>query len=239
MSKQDRGGSPLERAAAAAALGHREPPPPDAARILSSSAIDDEDPLVRATALGALVRLVERGHTVPTLLDLWMQALRDPDRGVRLRACEEAPRVVASGRDAQLLVTLVADPDVHIAERAAWALGELGGLAVEAGAVPALADAGVGHRDALVREAAIAALGAIGHPGGLRTILAGCSDRIQVRRRAVAALAPFEGSEVERALSDARSDRDWQVRQAAEDLVDVARTADVIDDPVSDDPTAP
>ena len=40
-----------------------------------------------------------------------------------------------------------------------------------------------------------------------------------MRRRAVIALAPFEGPEVQAALEQARSDRDWQVRQAAEDLL--------------------
>jgi HEAT repeat protein len=40
-----------------------------------------------------------------------------------------------------------------------------------------------------------------------------------VRRRAVLALAPFEGPEVDAALQAATTDRDWQVRQAAEDLM--------------------
>jgi uncharacterized membrane protein len=40
-----------------------------------------------------------------------------------------------------------------------------------------------------------------------------------VRRRAVIALAPFDGPEVDDALERARTDRDWQVRQAAEDLL--------------------
>ena len=43
-------------------------------------------------------------------------------------------------------------------------------------------------------------------------------DKSTIRRRAVLALAPFEGDQVEAALAEARSDRDWQVRQAAEDL---------------------
>jgi len=41
-----------------------------------------------------------------------------------------------------------------------------------------------------------------------------------VRRRAVIALAPFEGPEVDAALEAARTDRDWQVRQAAEDQLE-------------------
>ena len=60
---------------------------------------------------------------------------------------------------------------------------------------------------------------AIGDPRGLATILHGCTDKPAVRRRAVLALAPFEGPEVDAALEAALSDRDWQVRQAAEDVV--------------------
>ena len=41
------------------------------------------------------------------------------------------------------------------------------------------------------------------------------------RRRAVLALAAFEGDGVEAALTRALDDRDWQVRQAAEDLLGV------------------
>jgi HEAT repeat protein len=75
-----------------------------------------------------------------------------------------------------------------------------------------------GHDDPTCREAAVAALGAIGDPAGLPAILAATTDRPAVRRRAVLALAPFHGPEVEAALDRALTDRDWQVRQAAEDV---------------------
>jgi ABC-type spermidine/putrescine transport system permease subunit II len=39
-----------------------------------------------------------------------------------------------------------------------------------------------------------------------------------VRRRAVLAHAPFDGPAVDAAVAAALEDRDWQVRQAAEDL---------------------
>jgi HEAT repeat protein len=84
--------------------------------------------------------------------------------------------------------------------------------------VGALAHLVVGHDDALVREAAVAALGAIGDPAGLPAILAALEDKATVRRRAILALAPFEGAAVDAALERGRTDRDWQVRQAAEDL---------------------
>ena len=68
----------------------------------------------------------------------------------------------------------------------------------------------------------MAALGAIGDRRGLPAILAATTDKPTVRRRAVLALAPFEGAEVDAALALALADRDWQVRQAAEDLTPVA-----------------
>ena len=55
-------------------------------------------------------------------------------------------------------------------------------------------------------------------PRGLPAILAAVDDKPNVRRRAVLALAPFEGPEVDAAIAKALQDRDWQVRQAAEDL---------------------
>jgi HEAT repeat protein len=65
----------------------------------------------------------------------------------------------------------------------------------------------------------VAALGSLGDPAGLAAVLAACADRPAIRRRAVVALAAFEGPEVEAALEAALADRDWQVRQAAEDLL--------------------
>jgi len=65
----------------------------------------------------------------------------------------------------------------------------------------------------------VAALGAIGDDAGLAAILAATGDKPAVRRRAVIALAPFEGPNVDAALQRALEDRDRQVRQAAEDLL--------------------
>ena len=75
-----------------------------------------------------------------------------------------------------------------------------------------------------MREAAVAALGAIGDDRGLDAILAATSDRPAIRRRAVLALAPFvapdhpRAADVAAALERAAVDHDWQVRQAAEDV---------------------
>ncbi len=65
----------------------------------------------------------------------------------------------------------------------------------------------------------MAALGAIGDPAGLAAVVAALEDKPAVRRRGAAALAAFEGPEVETALRRCLEDRDWQVRQVAEDLL--------------------
>ena len=101
---------------------------------------------------------------------------------------------------------------------AAFACGEHG-PATDQVVVDRLCELAGTHDDALVREAAVAALGAIGSRSGLPAILSATRDKAAVRRRAVIALAPFEGPEVDAALERARTDRDWQVRQAAEDLL--------------------
>jgi HEAT repeat protein len=135
---------------------------------------------------------------------------------VRRRAAELGP---ALGAPARPLLPLLGDDEVTVIEAAAWALGELGPPAIRAGAVSALATIAGEHDDPLAREAAVAALGALGDPSGLPAVLAACGDKPAVRRRAVLALAPFDGPDVEAALRTALDDRDWQVRQAAEDLL--------------------
>jgi HEAT repeat protein len=169
--------------------------------------LGDADAAVRATALGALARA---GGLLARDVE---QALADADPEVRRRACEES--VTVTGVD---LVPLLSDGDRSVVEAAAWALGERGAAAADA--VDALSAVARDHDDALSREAAVAALGAIGDRRGLQAILdAAANDRPAVRRRAVVALAAFDGPEVEAALQAALEDRDWQVRQAAEDLL--------------------
>lgn len=183
----------------AAVAGHIRDEP-TARRLLG-----DPVPAVRARALGGLARM---GQLQPADI---ASALRDPDAGVRRRACELA----ATQPDVDLLPVLD-DGDPAVVEAAAWALGERGQQA--AAAVPRLAHVATAHDDPQCREAAVAALGAIGDEAGLPAILAATGDRPAVRRRAVIALTPFDGPDVEAALRRALDDRDWQVRQAAEEL---------------------
>jgi HEAT repeat protein len=168
------------------------------------SLLADPSPSVRASALGALARA-----GVATDADV-AAGLADPSGAVRRRALE-----VGITHPDVPLVPLLADADDTVVEQAAWACGER--EPAEPGAVAALAAVATGHDDALCREAAVAALGALGDPAGLPAILTATADRATVRRRAVIALAPFDGPAVEAALQAALGDRDWQVRQAAED----------------------
>jgi HEAT repeat protein len=206
---------PVARAAELAALGHRPPLTSDDRHRLHAAVEHDPDPRVRAAALGALVRAASADA-----LAVWQRALADPDAAVRRRAAELAPALAErDAADAAIAVlAAVDDDDVTVVEAAAWAAGELGDAALTAGAVDALSRVVREHRDALAREAAVAALGALGDADALPVILAACHDKPAVRRRAVLALAPFDGPEVDAAIDAALADRDWQVRQAAEDL---------------------
>lgn len=170
------------------------------------SLLTDPAPAVRATALGALARAGALAD------DEIRQALADNDPGVRRRAAAEA-----RSRPAVDLMALLEDEDPLVIEAAAWSLGERG--TATAATVEKLADVAGHHPDPLAREAAVAALGALGDQAGLPAILGATSDKPAIRRRAVLALAAFEGADVDEALQRALGDRDWQVRQAAEDLL--------------------
>lgn len=194
--------SPLERRRAAVVAGHRG----DEAAARAASTDPDGD--VRASGLGALERL---GRLTD---DEVRRALADPVPAVRRRACE-----LAASRPAVSLLAALDDADPTVVEVAAWACGEqVAHAEPEDAVVERLVELTTAADDPLVREAGAAALGAIGDDRGLPAILAACRDKPHVRRRAVLALAPFDGPEVEAALDRALEDRDWQVRQAAEDL---------------------
>ncbi len=169
--------------------------------------LTDPAPAVRATALGALERLGVLGDVELAT------ALSDPAAEVRRRACE-----LAAGRPGVDCAPALDDPDPGVVEMAAWAWGERGDP-VMVGALAQLADPVSGHPDPLCREAAVAAIGAIGDPAGLPTVLAALEDKPAIRRRAALSLAAFEGPEVDDALQRCLGDRDWQVRQVAEDLL--------------------
>jgi HEAT repeat protein len=171
-------------------------------------AFDDPDESVRAAVVRALVRL-----EVATANDV-RRATVDPSPVVRRTICELA----GSLPDADFL-PLLDDGDPAVVEAAAFAVGET----ADEAAVPRLIEIATTHVDALCRESAVAALGAIGDPRGKAAVLLALSDTNYVRRRAVVALAAFSGDDVDAALAERRNDRDWQVRQAAEDVLGINR----------------
>ena len=167
------------------------------------AALKNDDPSVRASALGALDRM---GALTDSELH---DSLGDPSPKVRMRA-----GALTVGRTMVSPAPLLDDPVDDVVETAAWACGERQSEGLDT--VARLCELATGRSNPLVREAAVAALGAIGHPDGLEAILAATTDRVAVRRRAVLALAPFDGPEVDTALRRASQDRDWQTRDAAE-----------------------
>lgn len=182
------------------------------------------DPGVRQAALGAL----EFSGSLET--PLIVDALKDPAWTVRRRACELAGRLASTdtgdgeATEALLgcLVETLADREPLVAEAAAWALGELTPRIDSAGrilCVDTLGAMATRHTDPLCREAAVAALGAIGDPSSISHVLACLSDKPPIKRRATVALAAFEDPRVDEALNNCLTDRDWQVRQAAEDIL--------------------
>jgi len=179
--------------------------------------LKDPDGDVRAAALQAL----DRAGALDD--DRVVAAFADDDPGVRRLSAELAGR--RPGIDIGRLLT---DDDATVVEIAAWACGEQ--EQVDDDTLARLVTLATDADDPLVREAAAAALGAIGDIRGLPAILTACNDKPHIRRRAVLALAPFEGDEVEAAIDRALNDRDWQVRQAAEDLRRAAGDVDVSGD---------
>jgi HEAT repeat protein len=179
---------------------------------LTARATGDPDARVRAVALARLVRQAPRSVGAP----VWRRAATDGAARVRRRAAEVAP---ALGRSVpnDALIALLGDDDAWVAEAAAYAIGEHPRPSRRA--VAALVSVARDHTDPLVREAAVAALGAIGDPATLPAVLHACDDKPAIRRRAVLALAAFDDPAVEERLHAALTDRDWQVRQAAEDLL--------------------
>jgi HEAT repeat protein len=169
-----------------------------------------DDPQVRAAALGALARCgaIRAGVLVT--------ALGDADPGVRRRAAEEAGRL-ADAAVGPALVAGLADAVDGVVEAAAHALGELPDP--DPAWIDALAALVTSHPEVVVRETAVAALGSAGLDEGRAAVLAATTDVATVRRRAVLALAAFDGDDVEATLVRLSEDRDRQVRQSAEDLL--------------------
>ena len=94
------------------------------------------------------------------------------------------------------------------------------GLGIDA-ILDRLEDIAQHHDEDLCRESAVAALGSLGQQRSAPIVVRACSDRPTIRRRAVLALVAFDGPEVDKMLRELTKDTDWQVRQAAEELLSI------------------
>jgi hypothetical protein len=198
---------------AAAIAGHRAD---EAGARLALAAADGN------TAAAGLAALVRMGAVSG---DDLARALTATAAGLRRRAAElAASAATTDSRLDALLTRALGDEDSLVVEAACFALGERRGGMDEARAsdvVAQLSTVSAGHPDAHVREAAVAALGAMGDPGGLPAVLEALTDRPTIRRRAAVALAAFDDDGAEAALHRCLEDRDWQVRAVAETLLDL------------------
>lgn len=173
-----------------------------------TAALTHDRPRTRVLALRGLLR-----HGAVTDAQ-WADALSDDDVDVRREALTLVAQVRPDDAVIELVVGLVRDPDPLVVDGAAFALGEF----EWAPAVEPLCRVARDHEDARCREAALAALGAIGDDAARATILSALEDKPAVRRRAIVALANFEGPDIDAALERASDDRDWQVRAAVSQL---------------------
>ena len=167
--------------------------------------LEHPEPDVRATALRVLDNegKLEKGIVERSL----------SDSAFKVR--NALAYLISRNRDIPAMKFLL-DEDAEIVEVACWSIGERGDASAEV--LDVLQSITESHSDSLCRESAVAALGALGNRDALGSILKAVEDIATVRRRAVLALAPFDGPEVELAIAKALEDRDWQVRQAAEDI---------------------
>lgn len=185
------------------------------------------DPAVRAAALGGLVRSDALDR------ELLTAAVGDPAPEVRRRAAGVlgSPAGAALDPGAGLLLELLDDDDPDVADWACWAAGER--LGDTDALVGPLASMATSHPEPIVREGAVAALGSLGHEDGRQAVVAACDDVATVRRRAVLALVAFDGRAVTEALERLSGDRDWQVRQAAEELLAIGDGEDGTPEPTA------
>jgi len=177
-------------------------------RTLLASALGDPRPRTRVLALRGLVRT---GNVSDRQ---WLDALHDSDVDVRREALTQLSQHHPSPTVADVVVTLLGDDDALVVDAAAFTLGEC----LYQPSVSVLCDVARTHDDARCREAAIAALGAIGNDDAREVIIAALRDKPPVRRRAIVALANYEGPDIDEALAMASEDKDWQVRAAVSQL---------------------
>ena len=194
------------------------PTPTEAVLAAPLDHLADPNPAIRRLAVSLLTPGVADPGVAERLIDL----LDDGDSAVRAAAAE-ALGGLSRGSPVPETVTwalevALADDDGLVVEAAVTALGE---LAPQPGLVDRLVEIATDEAlDKLVRESAVAALGAVGDPTAVPVLLELlATGPPQVRRRAVVALTVFDDPAIEPALRRATSDRNPMVRDLAQMVV--------------------
>ncbi len=179
------------------------------------SFLDDGDPVLRRLAVTALSQGQARAH-----IEAVAHLTVDGDVSVRAAATE---KLGVCGPDSlTTLASLEHDTEPTMREAVATAYGEIGSTE----SVGWLMDAAGNDDDRHVREASVAALGAIGDPRAIDTLLKIIRNGPpQVRRRTIAAITVFDDERIEPAIRRAALDRNPGVREAAEMVVGKQLTA--------------
>ncbi|MCL1601180.1 MAG: HEAT repeat domain-containing protein [Actinomycetia bacterium] len=171
--------------------------------------LDNEDPILRRMATTAL-----EDQSANFLFDTLVALLNDHETSVRAAAAEKLG--VCGERSLAYLASAQGDNAAEVREAVATAYGELS----NASAIPWLVEVGNDDQDRTVKEAAVAALGAIGSDEAIDPLLEFIAKGPpQVRRRAIAAITVFDDPRIEPAIQRAAFDRNPGVREAAEMVV--------------------
>jgi HEAT repeat protein len=181
---------------------------------LLDSYLSSSDEVIRAAAVRGRWECARESHN---------EAAHIPTALLQLMDTEQATSVLVAigetfaSRHHQLCQLLLDHDNPRVIEAGCFAAAQLAPSASHL--VQRLETLASTHEDDLVRESAIAALGAYGLPRSTSVIIDATSDKVYVRRRAIVALSAFEGDEVEEALRAATADRDAQTRALAEDIL--------------------
>ena len=171
--------------------------------------LDDEDPILRRMAITAL-----GAAAANSLFDTLVLILNDEEAAIRAAAAEKLG--VCGRRALEYLANAQSDDAPEVREAVATAYGEIS----DASAIPWLVEIGNDDKDRTVREAAVAALGAVGNDQAIEPLLEFIAKGPpQVRRRAIAAITVFDDPRIESAIQRAAFDRNPGVREAAEMVV--------------------
>ena len=183
----------------------------DLVRLVADPAafLDNDDPVLRRMSTTALDT-----QSANSLFDVLVALLNDDEASVRAAAAEKLG--VCGERSLAYLARAQADDAPEVREAVATAYGDLSNASV----IPWLVEVGNDDQDRTVKEAAVAALGAIGSDEAIDPLLEFIAKGPpQVRRRAIAAITVFDDPRIEPAIERAAFDRNPGVREAAEMVV--------------------